>query len=418
MFYRVLLYLKQPSNRLWISTILSVFWAILFAFVAKLSNLFFPPEIFPKIELSTLESLLNVIASTMFAVSTFSLSIMVSAFSSAANGATPRATNLVIDDKTSRRAVSSFISAFIYSIIAKTALGMEFFGQNGRFVLFITTLAVLSYVIFTLIKWIYVLSHLGRLGNTIDKIYDSSEKSLQSYRADPSLGATWKGTLGLQAESIYAQDTGYLTHIDFAQLQKIAQQLSTYIHIAIRPGELIMPDTLLAKIDCVSDKANTIRECFILDKDRGFDQDPLWGIIVLSEVAQRALPPSANDPGTTIKVMMHMMKLLVTPHTNNHPQRKHYDRLSIVDLNIGKIISHSFSPIARDGGAIMEVGITLQKVLASIWRNAPEIELREAAIIAAENYLKRAETYLTFKEDYDLLRQKHLTLFNKTKYFN
>lgn len=129
MFYRVLLYLKQPSNRLWISTILSVFWAILFAFVAKLSNLFFPPEIFPKIELSTLESLLNVIASTMFAVSTFSLSIMVSAFSSAANGATPRATNLVIDDKTSRRAVSSFISAFIYSIIAKTALGMEFLGK-------------------------------------------------------------------------------------------------------------------------------------------------------------------------------------------------------------------------------------------------------------------------------------------------
>lgn len=414
MLYRGLLYFRQPNNRLWVSTILSVCWAVLFAFAAKLSNLFFPPGIFPKIELDTLESLLNVIASTMFAVSTFSLSIMVSAFSSASSSATPRATHLVVDDKTSRRTISSFISAFIYAIIAKTALGLEFFEQNGQFVLFLTTLAVLGYVIFTLIRWIYVLSHLGRLGNTIDKIYDSSEKSLQSYRTNPSLGTAWKGKLGEQPHRIYAENVGYLTHIDLAKLQKIAQELETYIHIEIRPGELVMPDTLLASADQIRDKAEHIRQCFIMNKDRSFDQDPIWGFIVLSEVAQRALSPAVNDPGTAIQVMMKMMKLLVTP-CQHHQAKEHYDRLSIVPLAFNKVIAHSFSPIARDGGAVLEVELILQKVLAGIWRNAPELEVREEALSQARNYLKRAKTTLNIEEDFNQLSEKHLSLFNAIK---
>lgn len=412
MLYRGLLYLRQPNNRLWVSTILSVCWAVLFAFAAKLSSLFFPPGTFPKIELATLESLLNVIASTMFAVSTFSLSIMVSAFSSAASGATPRATHLVVDDKTSRRTISSFISAFIYAIVAKTALGLEFFEQNGQFVLFITTLSVLGYVIFTLIRWIYVLSHLGRLGNTLDKIYKSSEKSLQHYRASPSLGTSWTGKLGLQAQPIYAESVGYLTHIDLVKLQKIAQELGTYIHIEIRPGDLVLPDTLLAKSDYVGDKIKHIRQCFILNKDRSFDQDPIWGFIVFSEVAQRALSPAVNDPGTSIQVMMNMMKLLVQPCPNT-PSKENYDRLSIVPLAFDKVIEHSFSPIARDGSGSLEVGIILQKVLAGIWRNAPELEVREQAIHQAENYLKRAKTTLNFEEDFQQLSAKHSLLFNQ-----
>lgn len=411
MLYKILLYFRQPNNRLWVSTILSICWAILFAFAAKLANVFFPPGFFPKIELSTLESLLNVIASTMFAVSTFSLSIMVSAFSSASSSATPRATHLIVDDKISRRTISSFISAFIYAIIAKIALGLEFFEQNGQFVLFLTTLAVLGYVIFTLIRWIYALSHLGRLGNTIEKIAFSTEKSLRNYRENPSLGTTWQGKPGLQAQAIYSEKVGYLTHIDLAKLQKIAQTLETYIHIEVRPGELIMPDTLLAKSDYVGEKILQIRQCFILNKDRSFDQDPIWGFIVLSEVAQRALSPAVNDPGTSINVMVNMMKLLVTPYEQVEP-KKHYDRLSIVPLAFNKVIEHSFSPIARDCGAILEVELILQKVLASIWRNAPEIEVRESALHQAKNYLERAKTTLTFEDDFHQLREKHLLLFN------
>lgn len=411
MLYRWLLQLKQPNNRLWISTILSAIFAIFFAFVAKLANLFFPPEFLPKIELETLDSLLNVIASTMFAVSTFSLSIMVAAFSSVSNNATPRATSLVVDDRASRQTVASFISAFIYAIIAKTALGLGFYTQNGQFVLFISTLLVLGYVIFTLIRWIYVLSHLGRLGNTLDKIYASTEKALQYHRANPMLGASWSGQLDEQTPVIYAESMGYLTHIDLASLQKLAEEQDTYLHIMVRPGELLMPDTALVKVGSAELGSELIRQCFIINKERDFEQDPLWGFIVFCEVAQRALA-DVSDAGTAIKVMVNMGRLLVDK-TVSSTQASDFNRLSIVPLDTEEVIYQSFAPIARDGGHMMEVSITLQKVLASIWRNAPESAIAEQAKAQAEIYLQRAIEVLQFEQDRRYLAQKHQELFQK-----
>lgn len=411
MFYRWFLNLKQPHSRLWLSTILSTLFAIGFAFAAKLSTIFLPADILPSIALDTLNSLLDVIASTMFAVSTFSLSIMVSAFSSAANSVTPRATTLVVDDKASRRTISSFISAFIYAIIAKTALGLDFFGQNGQFVLFVSTILVLIYVIFTLIQWIYVLSKLGRLGNTLDKIYIAAEKTLQAYRQDPQMGACWQGVVGMQAQSIQAHQVGYLTHIDMVKLQKIAGKLQTYIHIEVRPGQLILPDTILAKVD-LADEIDVITQCFVIDKDRSFNQDPEWGFIVLSEVAQRALSPAVNDPGTAINVMSAMMKLLITTEPKKESKQK-FDRLSIIPFAINDVIKDGFSPIARDGASILEVQLILQKSLAAIWQYAPEKSLANAAKSQADDYLERAKSTLVFEKDKETLVKKAEMWFNQ-----
>lgn len=76
----------------------------------------------------------------MLAVTTFSLSIMVAAFASASSSGTPRAYQLMMSDDNTRLAISSFISAFIYAVIAKIALGLGYYGPAGRFVLFISTI--------------------------------------------------------------------------------------------------------------------------------------------------------------------------------------------------------------------------------------------------------------------------------------
>ncbi len=83
---------------------------------------------------------------------------MVSAFASASSGATPRATELIMGDDNTRTTISGFIAAFIFTVIAKTALGMEYYGQNGRFILFIGTIAVMAYLIVSLIRWVFTLS--------------------------------------------------------------------------------------------------------------------------------------------------------------------------------------------------------------------------------------------------------------------
>ena len=105
MMYRWALALKKPENKLWVTPSVGAIVAVCFAFMGRLAEMFLPVNELPHIEESTLQSLLNVIASSMLSVSTFSLSIMVAAFSSASSGATPRATDLVMADEKTHAAI-------------------------------------------------------------------------------------------------------------------------------------------------------------------------------------------------------------------------------------------------------------------------------------------------------------------------
>ncbi|MGC7560369.1 DUF2254 domain-containing protein [Pasteurella sp. PK-2025] len=412
MMYQWILALKKPSNQLWVT---ATSWAVvtaIFVFSLRLGARTIEVGTLPNIQQDTLESLLNVIASSMLAVSTFSLSIMVSAFASASSGATPRATDLVMGDSTTRTAITSFICAFIYAIIAKTALGMAFYEQNGRFILFISTIAVLLYLIITLIRWVYTLSQLGRLGNTLEKIEQVTDKALQQYRTYPQMKAVSDHLLTDQAKNITAKKSGYLTHIDMQTLQNKMENMDGYMHIYVRPGELISPDTAICAVESQAElDEEVIRQCFVLSKVRTYEQDPNWGFIVLSEAAQRALSPAVNDPGTAINIMAMMMGLFVKETPAKETEETGYDRLSIAHLACGEWIRDAFAPISRDGAGILEVNLVMQKVLASIWRNAPEKDVSEAALLMASQALERASQSLSLQVDIDRLREKHQRLF-------
>lgn len=417
MFYRWLLMLKKPENNLWTMPALGAVLAVLFALIAKAATVWLPENVLPEIDAPTLESLLDVVASSMLAVSTFSLSIMVSAFASASGNATPRATALVMGDSNTRMAVASFISAFIYAIIARTAMGLGYYGQNGRFMLFVSTVLVLCYLIVTLIRWVGTLSKLGFLGNTLQKIYDAADQSLNEYYRAPDLGAGWQGEAGVGAFELKAGRSGYLTHINMAALQDFAESNGCRIQIMVRPGTLLMPDTLLARIeveaaqpDIRGGQTDTLADCFIADSARNYAQDPEWGFTVISEVAQRALSPAVNDPGTAVSVLVYLLRL----STGKRPdaQESLYDRLSIVPEDCGGWIRNSFTPIARDGAGIVEVGIVLQKVLAGISRNASRADIAAAARETARQALQRAEQALVAEADKETLRRYHRELFD------
>lgn len=128
-------------NRLWATQVVSSVAAVLLALAASWGAYFVAEGTFPDIERETLDDLLTVIASSMLAVTTFSLSIMVGAFGAAAGSATPRATPLLMADDGTRTAIAAFLSAFIYAVVAKIALGIGYYGTNGRFILFLGTLA-------------------------------------------------------------------------------------------------------------------------------------------------------------------------------------------------------------------------------------------------------------------------------------
>ncbi|MFZ7276103.1 DUF2254 domain-containing protein [Avibacterium endocarditidis] len=408
--FPLILWLKKPSNGLWLTPILGALFAVFLAlFSALIENQALPIDIMPDISEELLNDILSIMASSMLAVSTFSLSIMVSAFSSASNGATPRATELVMGDNTTRLAISSFISAFVYAVIAKITLGMGYYNEAGRFVLFVGTICVLIYLITTLITWVSALSQLGLLNNTLEKIETASQQALINYWQYPNMGAKSLDKIRF-TYAIHAHKTGYLSHINMQNLQDFADKNECEIEIAIQPGKLVYTDMPLAYVNKSIEEMAQLQENFIIENNRSYAQDPKFGLIVLSEVAQRALSQAVNDPGTAIKVISVLLRLLLDSKAEK--QAVKYDRLAMLNLNEQELVLQPFTPICRDGSAMLEIHIKVQKALAVLRTQSDNQAIREAAFKQAKIDLDYALNGLSLESEKTQIQALHQDLFH------
>ncbi|MFY8195180.1 MAG: DUF2254 family protein [Novosphingobium sp.] len=83
-------------------------------------------EFATKVGARSVDSILNVLASSMLAVTTFSLTAMVSAYSGATSNITPRAVQLLVEDTTAQNALATFLGSFLFAIVGIIALSTGF----------------------------------------------------------------------------------------------------------------------------------------------------------------------------------------------------------------------------------------------------------------------------------------------------
>jgi uncharacterized membrane protein len=397
MLHKMKLLLADPAKSLWIHPTLGAVFAVVFSLIAKLGVYLFSSDAIPNISVDTLSDLLNIIASSMLAVTTFSLSIMVSALASSSNSATPRARLLIMADDTARIAIASFIAAFIYSVIAKIALSLEYYGVQGRFILFISTILVLMYIIFTLIRWVHTLSQLGSLGDAIQRIENVAINSLACYRTQPNLGASHKCPTGLPSFSVLSPATAYICNIDLQALNHIAAEHKIHVHIVARPGKFVALEhsildvysTQVLSLELIEQLQQQLGACVLIENNRRYEQDPRLGLLVMSEVGQRAMSASINDPATAISVLNALTRVIIDtkPLDEALPEFEH---LSIVPMDEATWIESVFAPIARDSVTNLEINQRLLKCLGLIAQCAPETSLQKAAQVQAQQLLQRA----------------------------
>lgn len=420
--FRFLLWLKDRRNQAWFSPAVAALGAIVLALAARLVSPWLDAAFLPRVNRESVDGLLTIIATSMLSVATFSLGIMVSATASASSNATPRATELVMSDQGTRRAVGSFIAAFIYAIVAKIAMDLGYYGPGGLFVLFVATLGVLSYLVVSLVLWVRTLSTLGRLPDTLRKIEHAAWDALSTQARDPWMGARAGTRPRPDGRVVLSDKTGYLTHVDLDALQHLAQTIGVEFHLQVRPGAFVAPTSELLRItgaqgtpDALSDEElSELRAAFVTGRDRSYDQDPRFGLIVLGEVGQRALSSAVNDPGTAIQVLSILARLLIEAETQRSrpsPERKtRHDRLTVVALDEAAFIADSFDPIARDGAANLEVALRIQKLLHAVATDGL-VSIRHAAREQARRALERSMKAAQIDDERLHLQQVHRELF-------
>jgi uncharacterized membrane protein len=379
---RLILYFKRLKERLWVKPTLYCLAAIVAVFAAFLADTVGPlAAAVPEVSPDTIEKLLSIISTTMLAVATFAVGAMVAAYANAETNATPRAFALVLADDLSQTALSSFIGAFIFSIVAIIALRTGAYERAGLFALFLLTLAIIAWVILTFVRWVDNIARLGRMGSTIDRAEAATRKCLDQRHKAPFLGGRDAAGAPDGGETIRARSIGYVQYVDMEKLQDSAEEAGVQIVVEALPGTFVTADRRLARlIGAVDDKTrDRIAKAFLIGANRTFEADPRFGLIVLSEIAQRALSPGVNDPGTAIVVLGRYVRLFtawVAPGGDADPVA--CDRVFVPGLDLADLFDDAFTGVARDGASTVELGIRLQKALAAIATAGGEAALAEA----------------------------------------
>ncbi|MBU4464998.1 MAG: DUF2254 domain-containing protein, partial [Actinobacteria bacterium] len=244
-----LVLVARLQRKIWLRAALWTLGAVAFALAAGLAAplLAFAPTL--NLGQGSVGTILQIIATSMLTVTTFSLTTMVTAYSSASAVATPRATQLLVDDPTSQTALSTFIGAFVYSLVGIIALSTGYYGDEGRTLLFLGTIVVIAVIVITLLRWIAHLSTFGRMADVIDRVEDAACTVVTAYGRRPTWGAQRSSTAPgsqFRGVAIDARETGCVTLIDFAALQRIAERVDADLHVASMPGRTVNPATPLA----------------------------------------------------------------------------------------------------------------------------------------------------------------------------
>lgn len=406
---KLLFRLLKLKERLWVRPLLYCFVAILTVFMARAIDLWDHDFAVPLITADTVEKLLTIISSTMLAVATFAVGSMVSAYSTASATATPRAFALIVADDVSQAALSSFIGAFIFSIVAIIALKTGLYDPTGHLALFVLTISIFAWVIITFVRWVDNIARLGRVGNTVAKVEAAAIQMVENRRRDRFMGGVSAAKADTDGgELLFTDRIGHVCYLDMAALQDIATNAGGTIEILALPGTFLSPGRAFARLSRNAERPDdamveALNKAVVIGDERTFEEDPRFALIVLSETAIRALSPSVNDPGTAIAIIGSLVRVFtrwVKAQEDGDDAEARYDRVFVPDLCVADMFTDAFSAIGRDGAGLVEVGIRLQKAFRSL-STLDDADVRDQAMRHSKMARDRAVQVLTLSEDID-----------------
>lgn len=399
---------SRLMRRIWFRASLFSLAAVATALVAVVVGPVIPTEISGKIGADAVDNILGIIAASMLGVTTFSLSIMVSAFSAAASNVTPRAAKLVVEDSTTQNVLATFLGSFLYALVGIVAISAGFYGEAGRVVLFVVTIGVIVLIVATLLRWIDHLSSLGRVAETTARVEAIAAEAMRERLIRPNLGGRPLDAAGAPegAQEVHAAEIGYVQHIDMGALSKIAENADGRVFVRALPGAFAEPTMPIAWIEARAAEtlADAVRDCFTIADTRSYDQDPRFGVCVLSEIGSRALSPGINDPGTAIDVIGRGVRLLAVWTEPAKTADVAFPRVFAPSIEPADLFDDLFNGIARDGASVIEIGVRLQKAFRTLARLG-DPRYADAARRHSRLALERAEAALVIDDDKRRVRE-------------
>ncbi len=403
--------LLRYSRRLWVRVSLMAFLALAASGGAMLFEDFIPEALRQRFSPEAVLPVLSILATGMLAVSTFSLNVMVTAHHAAASQATPRAHRILLADPITQTVLATFIGAFVYALSAIILFRANLYAEGSAVMVMAVTVLVVVLVILAMLRWIDHLSNLGSMDATLRATEAETRSSLMQTRRAPALTATTMTAdtvIADHARPVPAPRSGYLQVISLPRIATALPGPQAQVWLHERPGHFILKGQPIGYAAGLDDaQIIGVQKGLIIGEFRTFEQDATFGLLVLAEIASRALSPGINDPGTAIDVIATQEKLLWEwARTERGDAPPSYPQIFLPEIKPENLIESAYASIARDGAGMLEVQRRLLHALHAL-QDAPEARLAQAARAMADRARDYSESALVLKTEKTRMRRAH-----------
>lgn len=252
--------------------------------------------------------ILSTVAASMITVVSISFSMTLIAVQQAASQYSPRVVNTVTSDRGNQIVLGSYLGTFVYSLNVLRSIRYAQDGSIdqfvpamaifGSFLLAVTCLLMLIWFIHNVSVSLKVSRIIERLHEKligeIDRVYPS--------RFGEEADAEQIRDAGFESMAyIVARSAGYIAGIEDEEFHELPDDTRGVVKLTKRIGEFVAKGEVLG---CVYDSEDSdvitdaVENAISIDDDRSLNQDIMFPLEQITDVAVRALSPGINDPFT------------------------------------------------------------------------------------------------------------------------
>jgi uncharacterized membrane protein len=336
-------------------------------------------------------AILSAIAGSIISVAGVTFSITIATVSFASGNYGPRLISNFMRDRANQVILGVFIGTFVYAILilgavreAGEADDIEAFVPYASLlvalVLTLTSIGMLIYFFHHVPESIDIQHLTTQLGRQLRKQmtalfpndYDGHDE------VTPYGEAFDREAEGRKRISITANTDGYVEAIDTKKLEELAEEHDLLIDLQYAPGDFltkegVILDAMPTSPPVTDDLTGSLQKTFAIGQQKTKEQNVLFLVDTLVEIAGRALSPGVNDPQTAI-ACFNWLHVGTNAFGSRDPEEEGSGphRLKVSRLTFDQFVTHSFTAVRPYAATDRNAALHMLTVLTEIAARLPE----------------------------------------------
>jgi uncharacterized membrane protein len=320
-----------------------------------------------------------------------------------------------------------FVGTFVYSVLT---LGFISSNSATTFVphlsitlseaLLLVDLGVLIYFIHHIATSIQLPAVMAHIAQDLMVAIDTEFPPVSGQRsgAPDHTGRTAKELteiLDQRGAHVLAARSGYLQFVGYGQLVRIASEFDAVIRLSYRPGHFIAEGRPLALVwpaGAATQVSAALTKAHLTGPYRTLNQDPVFAIDQLAEIAIRALSPAVNDTFTALTCIDWLsagLGRLSGRLLSEGVYRDDAGRIRLIELgsSYARMVNRAYDKIRQSSRGMPAVIIRLLDSLTRVVEYTVEPVQREVLRRQADMILRAGERDVEEKNDLDDIRLRY-----------